>query len=224
MSTLCLVVPCFNEAARLDAARFAAFAARHPTVRFLFVDDGSTDETLQRLQALRVEDPARFSVLRMPENRGKAEAVRRGMLHALAGPSTYVGFWDADLATPLDEIPAFVGALEDNPAVRVVLGSRVRLLGRSVDRQTLRHYLGRVFATAASLTLGLPVYDTQCGAKLFRNGEAVRAFRQPLDLRRGAAGAGGEPGPCRRAAGARDGAGAAVAPLARRGGLQAAGD
>lgn len=184
MSTLCLVVPCFNEAARLDLARFHAFAAHRPDVRFLFVDDGSTDGTLRRLQALIAEDPARFGVLRMPENRGKAEAVRRGMLHALAGPSTYAGFWDADLATPLEEIPAFVGALEDNPAVSVVLGSRVRLLGRSVERRTLRHYLGRVFATAASLTLGLPVYDTQCGAKLFRNVPAVRSlFAEPFTSR-----------------------------------------
>ena len=93
----------------------------------------------------------------------------------------FVGYWDADLATPLEVAIDFLDFLREHPRHEVVIGSRVKLLGRSIDRKASRHYVGRVFATAASLSLGLPVYDTQCGAKLFRATDAVRtAFGTPF--------------------------------------------
>jgi dolichyl-phosphate beta-glucosyltransferase len=106
------------------------------------------------------------------------------VLHALASRPRMVGYWDADLATPLSVIPQFVEILATRPEVRVVLGSRVRLLGRTIHRRLSRHLLGRAFATAASLVLDLPVYDTQCGAKLFRaTADVAAAFAEPLRSR-----------------------------------------
>jgi dolichyl-phosphate beta-glucosyltransferase len=168
MADVVIVVPCHNEAARLPVDRFVEFAARVPSVRFLFVDDGSTDATPEQLHKLESRDASRFAVVVQPRNRGKAEAVRLGMRAAFERRPTYAGYWDADLATPLDAIPSFVEILEERPDLDMVLGSRVKLMGRSIERSALRHYPGRVLATLASLTLGLAVYDTQCGAKLFR--------------------------------------------------------
>lgn len=168
-----IVVPCFDEGRRLNGEPFLACAAMLPRVRFLFVDDGSRDDTRAVLHSLREKAPAMVEVLPLDTNVGKAEAVRHGMLRALAGLPYAVGYWDADLATPLDELGRFVDLLERRPEVVMVMGSRVALLGRDIRRSPVRHYLGRLFATAASWVLGLPVYDTQCGAKLFR-ADAVR--------------------------------------------------
>jgi hypothetical protein len=106
------------------------------------------------------------------------------MLQAFAENPTYVGYWDADLATPLNAIQTFCDLLDSRPDLEIVFGARVRLMGRMIERSPLRHYLGRVFATAASLTLGLSVYDTQCGAKLFRASPMIRSlFQQPFMTR-----------------------------------------
>lgn len=176
-----IVVPCYNEGSRLAPDRFVAFARRDPATSFLFVDDGSLDGTPGVLAALREVDPARFGVRRLPRNAGKAEAVRVGVLQACAARPAYVGYWDADLAAPLEAIPLLREVLDARPDLLVVLGSRVRLLGRSIERSWTRHYLSRVFATAASLAVGLPVYDTQCGAKLFRATPAVAGlFEEPF--------------------------------------------
>lgn len=175
LEALTLVVPCFNEARRFDAARFAAALERYPGLRLVLVNDGSSDDTEQVLAAFAATAPERVTMLSLHANRGKAEAVRAGLRHALEASPTWVGFWDADLATPFEALDEFSAAAARNPLVRALIGSRVRLLGREIDRNPVRHILGRVFATAASVTLDLPVYDTQCGAKLFLADATLRS-------------------------------------------------
>ena len=177
-----LVVPCYNEETRLKPGEFLDSLVAQPRVGFLMVDDGSGDGTWTVLEEMRVHAPERITTLRLERNRGKAEAVRQGMLRAMeAVRSTdhvpyLVGYWDADLSTPLAAVPLFLEVFEEWPDCRLVMGSRVRLLGRRIVRRPLRHYLGRVFSTLASLALDLPIYDTQCGAKLFRADEDLQAL------------------------------------------------
>ena len=197
MSRLALVIPCFNEEYRLPVDELRRFSVPGLDLELVLVNDGSGDGTLRLLESLHEEQPERFTVVNLAQNSGKAEAVRQGVLAALdlchpersEGPGRtggatkpdYVGFWDADLATPLTELPPFVEILDARPAVQMVMGARVRLLGRDISRHASRHYFGRVGATLISQTLKLAVYDTQCGAKLFRaTGDTRHVFSTPF--------------------------------------------
>lgn len=172
-----LVIPCHNEAQRLRPRAFRAFLASRRGASLLFVDDGSDDGTAERLNG--------FDVLRLGRNRGKAEAVRAGVLHCLTRPSPpdYIGFWDADLATPLSEVGRLLGALEGDPGLTLALGSRWVRLGGGVRRSPLRAAGGRLTAALARWATGMPAHDTQCGAKLFRAAAARTLFGEPFASR-----------------------------------------
>jgi dolichyl-phosphate beta-glucosyltransferase len=181
LAEVAVTVPCYNEADRLKCDAFIDFVREHRQVMFIFVDDGSTDNTAQLLKSMAQSETNNIRFITLENNRGKAEAVRQGTLSAIAAGARYVGYWDADLATPLNPILEFVGELKKKSDLLLVMGARVQLLGRTILRNRHRHYLGRVFATAASLVLRMPVYDTQCGAKMFVASEPVRlAFRDPF--------------------------------------------
>ncbi len=160
---------------------FAVAADAAPSL--LFVDDGSTDDTrgvLAQLVAKLADTGVVARVVSLGANGGKAEAVRAGMLEALAQGAEVVGYYDADLATPPSEMLRLLDVLRER-RLDVVVGARVALLGRSIERKAHRHYLGRVFATFASVILGVPIYDTQCGAKVFRRTPALEAaLRAPF--------------------------------------------
>ena len=181
MPEVCVVVPCFNEEHRLRGADFLAFVTDHPAASLCFVDDGSRDRTVAVLEKLRAQCPERIFVHRMPRNSGKAEAVRGGVLHVAESRRwPIIGYWDADLSTPLDEVDRLLDVLRGNPECPLVLGSRVKRLGAHIQRRISRHVLGRIFATLASAILGFEVYDSQCGAKLFRAEIAPVLFGDPF--------------------------------------------
>ncbi len=176
-----IVVPCYNEGLRLPKEQYREFAKRANDYKFLFVDDGSQDNTYDILDSLCREHPNQFEILKLERNSGKAEAVRHGFLRAMRSEAKFLAYWDADLATPLDALPLFLDVFKERPGTEIVFGSRIKLLGHDIRRNELRHYLGRVFATCASLVLNLGVYDTQCGAKMFRKTETLgEMFKDPF--------------------------------------------
>lgn len=182
LDSVCLVMPCYNERGRLRLDQIQSLIA-DCRVSLVLVDDGSTDGTLGILRSVDASS-SKVKVLALDFNCGKGEAVRRGLIAAMASDPSWVGFLDADMATPAREVLRLLDVAANRPSADVILGSRVMLLGRDINRFSFRHYTGRVFATFASIVLSKPVYDTQCGAKLFRRThELARAIERPFRSR-----------------------------------------
>lgn len=177
MKTYGLVIPCYNEAQRLPVDQIQALISGNEDLSVLLVDDGSKDDTAKLLHQLEASFP-RVHVKILKKNGGKAEAVRHGLAELLISGHEWVGYADADFATPAKEILRLMEVTKKENLL-FVLGSRVRLLGYYIQRRAVRHYLGRVFATFASIALRLPVYDTQCGAKFFRATNVLREAVTP---------------------------------------------
>ncbi len=177
-----IVIPCYNEEHRLPVSALEALLAKEARMHILFADDGSTDRTVECCQRVVDAFPSRVHLHQLERNSGKGEAVRQGVLAAIERwpEAEYVGYFDADLATPLTEsLRLFEICGARRPFI--IMGSRVDLLGSSdIKRSPIRHYLGRVFATMVSLQLGVAVYDTQCGAKLIRSDQVRALFGEPF--------------------------------------------
>jgi dolichyl-phosphate beta-glucosyltransferase len=183
-----LIVPCYNETHRLHLESFFSAQERNPQLRlrFLFVDDGSTDGTYEFLnEKILSQGQSEFCrTVRLAQNRGKGEAIRYAALQLKEmdwlKELVWFGYWDADLATPLEEVPHFLRFSSLYDEVDAIWGSRVYRLGSEIRRSALRHYLGRGFATVVHHLLGVEAYDTQCGAKLFRGSLLDEAFSSPF--------------------------------------------
>jgi dolichyl-phosphate beta-glucosyltransferase len=175
-----LVIPCYNEELRINEGAYLEFLTAHKDYLLIFVDDGSTDNTRKIIERV-ISKTDNLVVVACGRNTGKGAAVRVGILHALnTHLSPYIGFADADLSTPLVEFGAFQEEMERNERIAIVLGSRVQMLGKNIRRNLIRHWIGRVIATIICKVLDEPVYDTQCGAKLFSRKAASELFREPF--------------------------------------------
>ncbi len=187
-SSLTIVLPAYNEEARLAPALDELFgylrrrgsdardgrpgSAELPAnVTVLVVDDGSTDGTGAIVRARPETADGGLQLLTVPHG-GKGAAVRAGMLHA---GGDYVIFADADMATPPDELPLLVEALETADAA---YGSRIQADGSDMraSQPSWRRLLGKTFHLMASVWVVGPVQDTQCGFKGFRRDVARDVF------------------------------------------------
>ena len=163
MPELTVIVPCYNEGKRLEPLLDLIRANRELDWEWLFVDDGSTDDTASAIQAACTQADGQVRLHALPHNLGKGRAVREGLQQATG---ELVGFVDADLAaSPLD-FKAFLADDDLRAGEKVVIGVRLKTHDGKVQRYFRRHLLGRVFQTLVSALTGLHVYDTQCGFKL----------------------------------------------------------
>lgn len=170
-----LIIPAYNEEKRLPIEAYILWLKQENNHRLIFVNDGSKDNTIEVLNKLKSEFLGNIEVLDLQKNVGKAMAVHAGFNYVFNNVNNYkehkaIGYLDADLATPLSEAVRLNDILL-NSNLQLVFGSRILKIGSDIKRKGYRHYLGRVVATFISMALKLPIYDTQCGAKLFRLNE-----------------------------------------------------
>jgi glycosyltransferase involved in cell wall biosynthesis len=174
--TLSIVLPAYNEAARIGASldKIIDYAQRHAcTVEVIVVNDGSTDETAEIVRQYAERYPW-LRLIENPGNRGKGFSVRNGMLHARGD---ILLFSDADLSSPIEEADKLLAAIQ--AGADVAIGSRWVRKELQVVRQPLRRQiLGRLFNLALRLVLGMNFKDTQCGFKAFRRSATELVFTQ----------------------------------------------
>src|SRR5437016_9244582 len=163
-----VVIPCFNEAARIRATIRATLDYLHknsPESELIVVNDGSTDSTAAISRGIFSDAKITTRLLENFPNRGKGAAVRSGLL---AAQKPIALFSDADLSTPLEETPKVIEPIA-NGEVDIAFGSRAldrRLIG--VHQPWRREQAGRVVNLLVRLATGLAFWDTQCGFKAFR--------------------------------------------------------
>lgn len=119
-----------------------------------------------------------FFYVDLAKNLGKAQAIRQGALLAIEKNYDFIGFWDADHATPLEEIPRFISCLSENDSLQLVMGSRMMRLGANIQRKFYSYAKDRVFAAAVRKFTGLGVFDPQCGAKVMSFEAANLVFKE----------------------------------------------
>ena len=176
MQKTCIIIPCYNEESRFPTDEFLNFIKSNNFIEFCFVNDGSTDKTLTILNQLKNDFP-NITVFNLLENKGKAEAIRYAVLNIDHTKYDYLGYLDADLYTSIDEMKRLTTFI--TPNIKFIMGSRIKKLGSFIKRNPFRHIFGRVLATFVStFILKIPVYDTQCGAKLIATPLALELFKE----------------------------------------------
>lgn len=173
-----IIIPFYNEVARINLENFHQIFNGFQQYNFLLINDGSSDTTFEILEKFKSKF-TNVEVLNLVKNVGKAEAIRSGVLSL--SEANYIAYYDADLATPISEMDKLIQFAIKKPSYKLVMGARIKLIGNGVQRSLKRHYFGRVFATIVSqFVLKVPVYDTQCGAKVIEYKTAKQLFEQPF--------------------------------------------
>ena len=175
-----VVIPCYNEEQRLSRDIFSEFSKQNLGYHLCFVNDGSTDKTLEVLEAMRSGNEDHISIYNCAKNGGKAAAVRQGMLHlAKDDQFDYIGFLDADLSTDFRDFDDLVQTLE-NSDFKIVSGSRMSRMGANITKESARKLISMRINLLIRSILRMPFNDTQCGAKIMDKDIVENMFTKPF--------------------------------------------
>lgn len=175
-----IVIPCYNEGKRiqplLDRAMDRIQSLLEGTFELVFVNDGSTDNTVEVLKkAFNGRPGMKTEIIGYRNNKGKGNAVKEGVLHAKGGKIIVM---DADFSIDLDEIPK---ALKELDRFDIVVGSKKHSLAKSVKHQKLpRRIMGKGFTMLTNAVLGLNFTDITCGFKGFKSAPAKNIFGRQM--------------------------------------------
>lgn len=176
---LALLIPCYNETRRLKIESFQRFISGHENfIDFYFIDDGSNDGTSAFLTK-HFEGFSNFNLIINEKNLGKGNAIRCGILNIDINQYAYLGFIDADLDIPLNQVLKLYESLEKEEYLMAISN---REFSKSFNYLRLRSYLSVFMAGIANFLLQFkpPLQDTQCGCKMFRVGILNTCFNEPF--------------------------------------------
>ncbi len=178
-----VVIPCYNEEERLSGQEFKNFVHSNLGYHLCFVNDGSTDRTLEVLEELRKGNENKISIYDCAKNGGKAEAVRQGVLHLANDQQLdYIGYLDADLSTDFRDFDDLVKTME-NSNFKIVSGSRMSRMGANITKESARKIISKTINLIIRSILKMPFNDTQCGAKIMDKEIAQLVFNKKFITR-----------------------------------------
>ncbi|PQJ23082.1 glycosyltransferase [Tenacibaculum sp. SG-28] len=168
-----IIIPCYNEALRIDVSRYIDFIATHPLYHLCLVNDGSEDTTLEILNTIQNACSKRVTVIHLEKNKGKAAAIRTAAKYLYHQDAIrYIGYMDADLSTDFIDYKRLTQCLKQNDNLSLVFGSRkTNGFNNIIKRGNKRKFFSMVIKSIINLILGLEISDTQCGAKVFKKEE-----------------------------------------------------
>lgn len=174
-----IIVPCYNEANRINIKAFSTFLKNHADYQICFVNDGSSDNTLEVLNELKAQQSDQVLIKDLGVNMGKSEAVRKGVQYVLENSGVdNIGFLDADLATGFEDYKRIIAELNSKNKCITAIGSRVKHEG--IKRSKFRDFGSKIIGKMIQFVTKLPIQDTQCGAKVFKRGVAKQIFANPF--------------------------------------------
>lgn len=179
MQKVAIIIPCYNEAKRLDYKNVEHLIL-HSDLDIFFANDGSKDNTVEIINSIINKYCGRCFLIDFKENSGKANTIYKA-INQIKQENKYdfIGYFDADFSTSSSELIKLVSELKKS-GKKFIIGSRILLLNSGIKRKYYRHIIGRIILTVINVKHKLGIYDTQCGVKIFSKEIIKEVFNKPF--------------------------------------------